>query len=173
MNTHQQDCLYMCNKLTSCLLVKWEASAVRWGWMDGLLIVEVCSYFRAVWGRSNRSLSLIYPPAQPSVHRHLSESINAIWLPASQQLCDRKSMHIIWQILYAHVCMRVPYVCMHSSTHNMFLTSLKLFTRFFSLVFSPTALWTVSCRLYSLPFPLTRVVFMRRPRDRSSQWSLK
>lgn len=114
----------MCNKWTSCLLMKWEATVERWGWIDGwtdrLLIVEVCSYIRAAWGHSNRSLALIYPPAEPSVHRHLSESINAIWLPASQQLCDRKSMCIMWHILHVHVCMRAPYMSIHRSAHDTF-----------------------------------------------------
>lgn len=125
--------------------------------MDRLLIVEVCSYIRAAWGHSNRSLSLIYPPAKPSVHRHLSESINAIWLPASQQLCDRKSMCIMWQILYVHVCMRAPYMSIHRSA--FFYPCSGFLPRFFRGL-SPTALWTVSWWLYSSQFALTHLVFM-------------
>lgn len=136
--------------------MKWEASAERWGWIDGwtdrLLIVEVCSYIRAAWGHSNRSLSLIYPPAKPSVHRHLSESINAIWLPASQQLCDRKSMCIMWQILYVHVCMRAPYMSIHRSAHFFFfLPLLRLFTSILSWFVTNCSL---NCVLVALFFAI-------------------
>lgn len=130
----------MCNNLTFCLLVKSEASAVRWGWMHGLLIAETFSYIRGVWAHSNRSLSLIYPPAQPSLHRLLAESMNVIWLPASQQLCDRKSILIIWQILYAHVCMCVCALRMHAQKRPRHV---------FTLTEAIYLDWTVSCRLYS------------------------
>lgn len=88
----------------------------------------------------------------------------------------------LWQEINVHHmagtgCARMhawapTYACKEVHTTRFYPRSSYL-PRFFSFVFSPTALWTVSCRLYTWLFALTCVVLLLRRWVRRLRWSLK
>lgn len=91
--------------------------------MDGLLIAEVCSYIRAVWGRSNRSLSLIYSPAPSSIWVHKCNLTASITTALQQEI---NAYHILDTVrARIHAQKRTQRV--FTLTKDIYLHSLVLF----------------------------------------------